>query len=375
MQLTAARRVLWIGGPLAAVIAIGLFVASGGEGFGWVAKIVDVDRVYPPDYALAHQQVHLVFEDKSGHAGPLRQRIEELIRAGDPRMKLTADAPYVLTVDVRNFLAYNTKSTDGTVRLEQRQGRVMYDGNFSASNAGALISESDGELIDDAAQRIASLIVPRHSPGVALVPKGQLRPATGLAARGDWPGYLAAVDRVAPAAGRPESYRLYAIALAHEGLAYAAFDAGNLDATLAHIREAIARNRAAAEMNPSDQRLVELHTPARRILSSPCIPPMREIEPHDLEQWESLLRVRRWSSAAPRADVLDDRGVIDLVLSGTSDDDVMQRIAAAPRVSFELEQADMTALDSAGVSWDVIDAMRKKAGLGRRPFHVTPDRW
>jgi len=35
----------------------------------------------------------------------------------------------------------------------------------------------------------------------------------------------------------------------------------------------------------------------------------------------------------------------------------------------------MTALHNAGVPWDVIDAMRSKAGLPKRGFWITPDTW
>lgn len=349
--------------------------AHAAEGFGMFEKVVAMDRLSPPEVALAAHEVRLAFDDTTARASALQKRIEALIRAGDPNMRLTATAPFVLTVHVRSFLDGKTHHIEGTARLSDRADRELRETSFSASNAGALVSDSDEQLIEDAAATVVRTIVPLRVSSATVVPKGRLEPFIEIASRGDWPVYLAAVERLPALQGAPESYREYALAVGHEGTAYKLVASGDLEKALAHLRLAVAHNLAASRLNPSEKLFSNQFEPLRRAFSHPGTPPCRWLDPHEMERWESLLRIHAWSAAPSSPEALDNHAILDRLVAGRSDAEILSAIREAKRIDFHLDDSDMTALRSAGLNWDLIDAMRTRAGLGRRPFRITPDSW
>jgi hypothetical protein len=342
-----------------------------GEGFGLFKTVVGMDRVSPPQVILSVKQYTLVFRDDTGRAAQLRQRIESDIRAGDPEMKMTNNAPFVLTVNVRSYLSSNTHAIDGTFQLGDRAGRTIRDGSLSASNAGALVSSSDEELIAEAAGDVVRILVPQRHRSAVLLPKGQMAALIPLAEKGDWRGYLGAVERLPRPAGDAGAYQDYALAVAHEGVAYQSHD---LEETVQHLHEAIARNLAAARSKPDERLFSEQYEPLHRAFNTPGTPPKRWVDPHEMELWESMLRIRKWTMAAPSG-TLDNRSILEMAAAGRQDEAILAAVSHAERVAFSLDHADMTALSKAGLSWPLIDGMRSKAGLPRREFRITPDNW
>jgi hypothetical protein len=322
---------------------------------------------------LPVRRLALVFNDTTKHAGALQQRIEADLRAGDPRLAFASDAPYVVAVTIRSFLTSNTHAIDGKVRITDRAGRELYDGDASTSNAGAIIKLSDEELIAEAAASVVRLLVSQHHHTVVVVPKGRLDSLIPLADKGDWPAYLAAVGRLPALRGEEEAYREYALAVGHEGAAYQSQDP---ETRVRQLREAVAHNLAAAHLKPSEKLFTEDYAPLSRAFATPGLVPERWTGPHEMELWESLALVQKWMTgpAAPHG-TLDNRAVLELFMAGRADDAVLAEIDKAARVTFSLERPDMNALHHAGVPWDVIDAMRTKAGLPGRGFWMTPDTW
>lgn len=343
------------------------------EGFGMITKVVAMERLSPPQVILPVKRIAFVFNDETKRAAALRQRIEADLRAGDPRLAFANDAPYVVTVTIRNFLTGNSQAIDGTVRITDRADRELYEGHVLASNAGAIIADSDEKLIATAARDVVRLVVPQRHHTVVVVPKGRLDAQIPLAEKGDWPAYLTAVERLAALRGEDEAYHEYALAVANEGTAFQSPDA---EARVRHLHEAIAHNLAAARLKPSEKLFVEDYAPMRRAFDTPGLVPKRWTDPHAMELWESLALVQRWmaGAAAPHG-TLDNRGILELLATGRADDAVLAEIDKAAHVSFSLERPDMAALHHAGVPWGVIDAMRTKAGLPRRGFWMTPDSW
>jgi hypothetical protein len=116
--------------------------------------------------------------------------------------------------------------------------------------------------------------------------------------------------------------------------------------------------------------------PLRRAFETPGSPPKFSIDPRAMERWDSMLRIQAWfAEPAGLLPALDNRGVLELMMAGRSDDQVLGDIGRASRVRFALDKADMTALSKAGVSWRLIAAMRARAGLPQREFWITPDTW
>lgn len=353
--------------PLALALFAVAVTCRAGEGFGTFTKVVSIDRTSPPQIVLPVKAIAIVFHDSTGKAAALRQRIETQIRAGDPKMKIASDAPYVLTVEVRNFLFGNSHGVDGTFSVKDRADRTLYDSMFGMSNAGALRPDSDDVLIADAAEQIRRTIVMQRFRGAVVVPKGRMDDFTSLAAHGDWAGYLAAVERLPQLKGADEAYREYALAVGHEGVAHQSSD---LEVKVRHLHDAVAHNIAAARMKPSEKLFSEDYSPLTRAFDTPGLPPKRWIDPHTMERWDAVRLIDKWMSAPS-----GNRSVLELHIAGRSDDDIIATINRAAHVSYALANEDMEALHLAGVSWDVIDTMRKKAGLGRRAFSVTPDTW
>ena len=343
------------------------------EGFGMFKKVVVMERDGPPQMIFPIKQYTLVFNDETGRAAALRQRIESDIRAGDPQMRMTSDAPFMLTVRVREFLAGNTHSIDGTFRISDRADRTLHDGNLSASNAGALVKSTDDELIARAAGDVVRFMAPIRYQSATVVPKGRFESLIPLAERGQWPAYLAAVERTTPLSGERDAYREYALAIGHEGTAHQSSD---LESKVRHLREAIAHNIAAARMKPSEKLFSEQYMPLSRAFDTPGSAPKYWVDPRTMLLWESMLLVQKWmSAAAPPAGTIDNRSILQLMSAGRDDDAIIGEIVRAEQVRFSLSQSDMSALLKAGVPWRIIDQMRSKAGLPRREFWITPDHW
>jgi hypothetical protein len=361
---------------ISAALVVTLTAAcQAGDGFGVFKTVVAIDRMAPPQRILPVKQYALVFKDKTGRAEPLRRRIESEIHKTDPQMRVNPDAPYVITIVISDFLSENTDAIQGTFSVADRAGRSIIDGTVSASNAGALVKDSKEELLADAAADVVRMIAPTYHKSAVVLPKGRMDSLIPLAERGDWAAYLAAVEHLPLLPGEADVYRLYALAVAHEAMARKAYEAGDVDAAVAHLREAVSQNIAAWHAKRSEKLFTEQYAPMRRAFDTPGTPPQAWTAPFDMELWESVLRIHNWMSApAAPGGTLDNRGVLTLAAS-RSDEELTVEIARAGQVKFSLERADMIALARAGVPWPIIDKMRDKAGLGRREFWITPDHW
>jgi hypothetical protein len=358
---------------ISALLLVISTAANAAEGFGNFRNVVAMERLSPPQRVLPVKHVAIVFDDGTQRAAPLRERIEALIQESHTLMWIGPDAPYTITIHVREFLASKTRSIAGSFTLSDRAGRELYDGEFSASNAGALINSAEDRLIDDAARDVARIVVPTDHHTAVLIPKGRLDLLAPIAERGEWPTYLMGVERMPAVAGDAESYRQYALAVAHEALGYVMNDPA---ARVRQLQEAVRRNLAASHLKPSEKLFAEMYSPMSRMFATPGLPPRVWIDPHTMELWESVALIDTWMKApqAP-AGTLDNRAVLELAVAGRSDDEITAAIGRTKQMNFALGQAEMTALSKAGVPWAVIDAMRKKAGLPRREFRITPDSW
>ena len=358
---------------IAAMLLAAASGANGGEGFGTFRNVVAMERLSPPQRVLAAKHVAIVFEDETQRAAPLRARIEAFIRESDRAMRIGGDAPYKLSVHVRDFLTSKTRAVAGTFTVTDRAERTLYDSQFSESNAGGLINDSDDRLVEEAAKDVARAVVPIRHHTAVVIPKGRLDAFASLADRGEWSEYLARVERLPESTGDAESYRLYALAVAHEAVGFASGDAL---ARAHHLREAVQRNLAASRLKGSEKLFAEAYAPMSRAFASPALPPRLWIDPHAMELWDSVALVDGWMNGRPApSGTLDNRSILDLAVAGRSDESMIAKIQAANRATFALGQTEMTALRNAGVPWTVIDAMRAKMGLPRRELYITPDSW
>src|SRR5262245_5557399 len=127
-------------------------------GFGFFPKVVPMERIAPPRYVVPSRTFKLEVISRTGDVSALRRRIATLLRQNDPSLSESADAPFVMRVDIRSYLGGNNSSIDGEWSLGDRHGREIAYGSVIASNAGALRARSAEELIDDAAESVARII-------------------------------------------------------------------------------------------------------------------------------------------------------------------------------------------------------------------------
>jgi hypothetical protein len=82
-------------------------------------------------------------------------------------------------------------------------------------------SESEEQMLIGASSQLADRLTPTRERVVVRLPRGPLAALAPLAQAGEWVAYRAALERTTSADPQAESYRQYALGLAHEGVAYA----------------------------------------------------------------------------------------------------------------------------------------------------------
>ena len=207
-----------------------------------------------------------------------------------------------------------------------------------------------------------------------LLPKGKLEKAAKFAEAGAWSRMLEEAESTAAfAKPEEESYRLYDIGLAYEGMGYGAPDPKQ---ALNLFEQASINYGKALDTNPNDKTLRE---PPTRIQEALVL--LRTIEERKKGQPVDELKAQvpaavpvssaseaktseqRGAPAAAAADedTLTNQGIIELKKSGMDDANLLANIHDAKRVKFDLTIGGQKELMQAGISNGVLTAMRQRA--------------
>jgi tetratricopeptide (TPR) repeat protein len=270
---------------------------------------------------------------------------------------------------------------------DARSKRVLASNTFNADAKAAFpdgLNAPDAASVENAAiqrvvDRVAGDITTTRERIEILVPKGTLADAARFAEAGLWSKYLEAVSAIPEkAAAADESYRKYALGLAHEALGYTAED---VDTTLKYLEQASAYYNQALEANPKEKYFSQVYTSH--------MPGKRERVDPPLERANSALTGYRKlkdlqdgvarAAAAPdaaagskglgagggAARTMDNAAVIKMTAAGLGDDIILAAIKSTPAAEFDTSPDGLIALSEGNVSKRVIQRIQEHAGQAK----------
>ena len=204
-------------------------------------------------------------------------------------------------------------------------------------------------LIDGIVMQVTRRLVAVDESIPVPLPRGKLEAASKLGAASRWGAMLEAVERM-PAFPEPadEAYRQYAMAIANEALAYQEPDRGRSQDLLA--KAALGYKNAIQAKAGEDVFLAAQNRMAGYIAPVPT-GTSGETGPEPSRS--------AGGSAAPG--VLKNTDMITFAREKFSDEFILDAIAGAQSVQFDLSTDSLVELKRAGVSERIIKAMRDKA--------------
>lgn len=407
-------------------LTAGAAVGNAGEGFGFPKQVVELGRVQPPEISLPGKRIQ-VKATGQGKGGETEERLlamlENRILANSPTLQLDTVNPQSLVeaallqkehVDTwenrqKTVVVANGKDAKGRTQYQTGQIEVKFrivkmvlgisfrvvDGRSrkvlladqisrahdEAYENGVGAPEPDwleNQLITEVAAAVAARITPTIEKVGVLVPKGSLKDYVNFATAGLWDKYLEAVERMpARPAPKDESYRLYALGLAHEALAYGTDDC---EVALRYLEQASVHYNAALAANPKEEYFVNsfqsstfLKDLGARLLQ-PLGAPRVQFEAKQamapVERVRSALtQYQQWSEmqvaasakdlavdggAADGSAVFDNYAVIEMVRARLPEEIVLKAIEDAPQPSFDVTPQGLIQLSQASVSQNII---------------------
>jgi hypothetical protein len=220
----------------------------------------------------------------------------------------------------------------------------------------ATVDEAQTYMVNEVARQIAAYLV--NTTEVITVPLavgGALTGPDKFAENGLWPRYREALGEMKPFAdAKQEGYRQYDIGVANEGQAY---DATDNKAAMKYLEDASIAYGKALDANPGEQAFLDSQG---RIKAA-------------LEHYEDIGITTPLSTAGPLTTSLGEKpaepaegamtnnDVIDMVTAHLDEKNILDTIQNAGAVNFDLGPKGQIALSKAGVSGNIIMAMKNKA--------------
>jgi len=401
-------------------------VCQAGEGFGFPKQVVMLGRVHPPEIALpgSRIQVRATGQGKGDESEKqLLAMIESQILSNSPTLVLDPLNPQAL-IEVALLQkelvdTWETRKKSGMVKDgKDEKGRTQYrsvellvkfrvvkmvvglsfrvvDGRSrrilladqisrthdQAYENGEGAPEADwleNQLISDAAVAVATRVTPTVEQVGVLVPKGSLKDYVNFAIAGLWDKYLETVERmpVRPNA-KDESYRQYALGLAHEALAYSSQDS---EIALSYLEQASIHYNAALVANPKEENFVnayqgstflkELGAKMLEPLGGPQVKFQAKTAVAPVERVRSALtQYQKWmemQSDASAKDLVvegggevaqtsfDNQSVIELSRAHLPENIIIKAIEDAAKPTFDVSTQGLIQLSQANVSQTII---------------------
>lgn len=306
--------------------------------------------------------------------------------------KLVVDDPEVdgkvLTYELS--VAYKVVDLRSGATLDSNTYTSEYNEWFQEGRDRPTASSLELERIEELSEMIAERLAPSVEEIIVLVPRGRLKDLGLLAEGGLWSRYLEAVERLPPAkAPKDESYRQYALGLAHEALAYQTVDP---ETSLRYLHQAALHYSDAITANPAEEDFILVRDgflageskqawleKAKGVVRRPeTLPPLQRIQVAvadyaGLAQFQSqIAEIRRIgskggagaASAAEGSEALDNAAVIEMVRAGLPENIILQAIDSAEARAFDTSPRGLIELSKAGVSAPIIERLQS-AGGGR----------
>lgn len=402
------------------------------EGFGMMKKTAKLTRIHPPQVFIMGTRIAIRASSPGKKyemaAQRLQSQLESELLGANTRLKLDASSPDA-TVDVtilqndyheewvqregRRQVKTGAKDSKGkdiyreerfTYRVkivkhtfgtsfkvhDTRDDRSLVadttnrpfaqefnEGN-GAPDAASLENDAVRAVVADLTHRLAPT---RELIGV-LLPKGSMESFIGLADAGLWTKYLDALQKMTPLA-KPvdESYRQYALGVAHEALGYGAEDA---DTTLKYLEQASVHYNNAVDTHPKESYFTKAYdaiftskaaeAPLTRVQSA-LVQYQRMKEFAEATATRSAGRTTGAKgdlSAAGDEDTVTNASVVDMLRAGLSEDVIFTSINSAKKASFDVTPKGLIQLAEAKASKKLIQHIQSVAGGGPKKSASTP---
>jgi hypothetical protein len=405
------------------LLAAGLCVSSEAaarEGFGFTKKAVQMNRTNPPLLTVGARRVKInATSDREGvkdDAATLKRYAEEFILTGGGTMateKDKGDLRISVTLDRLDShesweteqksrtektgtkqewnekkKKYETKDVYGTVYytvqvkvldatltgswdLLDKSGKLLESGSvsetfrdkYSEGKGSPAPSAVEDDLLERAAKKIASYLVPTQDSVTLLVPKGSFEDLIPLAEMNAWDRYLAGVEAVKPLRDpRQEAYRQYALGVAKEGLAHTSA-IEDTPRAMELLGEALVHYETAVKSNPREELFSKAYSSLFSMGNSTASLPRVTASIAAFEKWKGPARPAASTAranSAPAKSVLTNETLVEMAKAGLTDENLMLAIDAASDVDFDTSPNALIALAKGGVSRNVIAHMQKK---------------
>ena len=419
------------------IAAVAQSPAHGKEGFGLMRKVVALERVSPPDVVVTGIRINVVTKAHDQRdeaiASHLQSQLTSQLIQGDPRLTLDAMSPQtvlelkVLQNEMERHSEQRTESvmqqtgteSDGKPHFEPRQTAVRYEvvthklsvayvvndtvarrtryatnadvhyrNDFREGAGAPTQGELEGQSVTQVVDAVAVKLTPTVEVVNVLVPKGSLEALLNFAEAGLWSRYSEALEARTPKSNPvEESYRLYALGLAYEAMAYGADD---LETTLRYLEKSAENYNAAINDNPKEDYFFKPYetnffvamskSVARTVtrsaapVSKMAPPPLERVQ-QALRQYQTLVSQREVQAAAaaqsatPAADdarreaeaaTMKNADVIDMVKANVPEDIVLGAITDAARCAFDITPKGLIELTKAKVGKVIIKKMQER---------------
>jgi tetratricopeptide (TPR) repeat protein len=287
------------------------------------------------------------------------------------------DVPYrALVLEARMSVTCDVTDVATGILLHSDRFDVVYtDARDAGLGPGALSVDDQNsiylKLADNAAGLIWAQLCPRVYSDVVVLPSGRLNDAGVLMGSGRWSEARTLLSAM-PAFKNPrdDAYRLYAIGLADEALAYDSFD--YLEKKL-HLERAVGNYRRATELKPTEDIFWAPKNRAELVLWQTTglvdqVEVFREAKKKGSSSATSLDRTGAGNTSLfhqvrsrmqPGMLVINNQTVVQWVKSGRSSEYIIASIKHAAGTRFDLSEAEVLKLRRDGVNKDVLNAMAK----------------
>jgi len=400
-------------------ILVVLLLAPGvasAQGFGLNKKTVKLARSLPPAIDLSGSRVGVNVTGIPGRpqmvAPLLRAKIVPLVFSNGTVMEAQANPDRLIEVTVTDFTtatrydadrsqvvtatiraAYRTVNNQTKQSLDARNLAFDYERRFPPpptappppkdpkSFAGKMnkifgppqAAPVPTENVPPNAEQLQTLMVEALATQVAQrvvltkevidvpLPKGKLDEISNLAVAGRWGAMLEALEQTPPLPAADDAYRIYAIGVANEALAYLEQDPAKQRDLVANAAQNF---KDALKLAPDESTLKKAEY---RIAQSMAALSVAAAQQSQATAADGASGPRR-GDAKTGGTRWDNAAVIELAKAGLKESELVDAIKSAPKPEFDVATpAGLLELHRAGVTEIVIKAMRMRMQGGPTP--------
>ncbi len=260
-------------------------------------------------------------------------------------------------------------NTNATAQKKVFGMTVPSSGASSSNKQTQFHSTMDAQnyLVDQVARKIASYVVTTETTvTVPLAVGGALNGPNKLADSALWPRYKEALEEQTPASdAKVDAFRTYDIGVADEALGYTAQDSKS---AITFLEQASNEYAKAIEARPEEKNFIQAQSRIKAALQ--YYSDIGKLQPMTTGKAPAL--TTNLVAKTPAAEsALTNSDVIDMVKASMDEANIVDTIANAPDINFDLTPQGQIALTRAGVKGSILAAMKQRT-RGAGPASSQP---